>query len=566
PLSSENVLMFGLGPLNGTLAPTSARVTVGGRSPLTGILGSGTAGGFWGAQVKWAGFDGLIIIGRSQSPVTLLVQDDEISIQDATDLKGLTVSETTQALRRELSDPQLSVACIGPAGENLSKLSTIIFDVVRSAGRGGMGAVMGSKNIKAIAARGRKGVRIHDPRGFRKSCVDMINRCVETGLFKSRWEKGTYGAFTRWNEMGALLTRNGQSTQCDGVDAISGIRFNEEHRIGRKACFGCPIPCWPRYVLEDGEGRGLYAEEVTASTFKELGARCGILDLDTILTAHIRLNELGLDTISTPAVIAFAMECFEKGILTAKDTGGKHIHFGAGNIVLDLIEEIAAGVNFGGELGEGIRTCSAKWGDKSQPFALEVKGLETPATDPRGIFAWGLGYVTSTRGGCHMRAYSNFEYGGMTDEEMIRIAGTDTIKKPESTQGKGKAVAYLENLRATGDSLELCHLLTRGELGFPEAYVDMLNTATGLAFEPGQLLTIGERIINVEHLFNRRHGLSTEEDRLPERFINEPSPAGKSLGLTVPLDPMLEEYYLSRGWDRETGAIKPDKLTQLGLQ
>ncbi len=565
PLGAENVLVFAVGPLNGTAAPTSARVTVGAKSPLTGILGSGNAGGFWGAQLKWAGYDGLVIQGRAAEPVYLVIRDGGIRLHAARQLWGRDTQQTEHLIRSEQGDAQLSVACIGPAGERSVALTTVMFDRVRSAGRGGMGAVMGSKKLKAIAVHGTQGVLIHDPERFWKESLALTKRAVEKGYFKSRWEKGTYGAFTRWNDMGALQTYNGQLGQFANVDRIAGNVFNERYRIGMRACFGCPTPCWPTYVIPTSSGDSQYLEEVTASTFKETGARCGIDNMEVILQAHAIMNCYGLDTISAPAAISFAMECYQRGIISEEDTGGLELDWGRGDAVLELLEQMGRNEGFGGELGAGVRACAQRWGKDAPRYALHVKGMEVVGTDPRGIPAWGLGYATSTRGACHMRAYSNFEYGGMSDEEMVRISGTTAIGDTHGWEGKGRAVAYLENVRAYGDSLELCHLLTRAELGFPEKLVGLFEAATGRYLEPEALMRIGERIYNLEHLFNLREGSTPADDRLPQRFQEEPMPEGPAKGQVCRLEPMLEEYYTARDWDRRTGYPSVAKLRELGL-
>jgi aldehyde:ferredoxin oxidoreductase len=565
PLGPENALIFAVGPLNGTLAPTSGRVTVGAKSPLTGVLGSGNAGGFWGPQLKWAGYDGLVILGRAAEPAYVVVRSEGIDIVPARHLWGKDVQETERLIRQEQGDSELSVACSGTAGDHCVALSTVMFDRVRSAGRGGMGAVMGSKNLKAIAVHGTGAVRIHDPTRFWTECSALTKKAIDKGYRKSRQEGGTYGAFTRWNEKGALQTFNGQFGQFPGVEKISGKVFNDGYRLRMRACFGCPLACWPTYVIREGPYAGLYAEEVTATTFKETGARCGVDDMDVILKAHTLMNLYGLDTISAPAAIAFAMECYQREIIETKDTGGLELEWGRGDVVLDLIEQMGHNEGLGGELGAGVRACARNWGSEAEKYALHVKGMEVVGTDPRGMPAWGLGYATSTRGACHMRAYSNFEYGGVSDEEMIRIGGTTAIADRTGWEGKGRAVAYLENMRAYGDSLELCILLTRGEFGFPEQLVGLLESATGRHIEPEELFRIGERIYNVEHLFNLREGSTPADDTLPERFLSEPMPKGPMAGSVCPLGPMLQEYYQARDWDPITGCPSPEKRRELGI-
>lgn len=567
PLSPENPLIFSVGPLTGTAAPTSGRFSVGCKSPLTGIYGIGNAGGVWGAQLKWAGYDGLVFKSKASEPVYLLIDDDEIIFFPANHLWGKTVSQTVDAIRLEQGDHNLSVCCIGPAGENLVPLSTIMTDRVRSAGRGGLGAVMGSKNLKAIAVRGSKPVHIHNPERFMELSRSLIQKAVEKGIAKSRWENGAYGAFIRWNNMGAILTRNGQMSQFDRAENISGQVFNHNHRLGTRGCFGCSIPCWTTYQIRSGPLEGKISEEVTTTTLKELGARCGLGDMDMVLTAHTYLNEYGLDAISVPAAISFAMECYQRGLLSLKQTGGMELTWGNGETILELIHQIANKRELGVEVGLGVRECSQRWGESTQPYALHVKGMEVVGTDPRSLPSWGLGYATSTRGACHMKAYSTFEYGRLSGEEMIRIGSSvDIGDRFGDAPGKGRAVAFLENLRAVGDSLEVCHFLTSGSLGFPEVLAPLLEAATGLEFSPEEVFQAGERIYNLERLFNLREGVGRSEDTLPARFLSEPISVGPAAGRTFQLITALEDYYEYRGWDLETGYPTDGKLRELGLE
>jgi len=565
PLGPENVLVFAVGPLNGTVAPSSARFSMGGKSPLTGITGGGNAGGFWGPHLKWAGFDGLIIRGRAAQPVYLLIAGGEIRIVPATHLWGMDTRQAAQQIREDCEDPWLRVASIGLAGERCVLLANVSVDRYRAAGRGGLGAVMGSKNLKAVAVRGTGAVNVHDPQMLWTLSQDITKRVTGERYFQSRMKYGAYGGFRRQADHGAVMVRNAQAGVFDGVDCVDGQAFNRRALLRMRACFGCPTPCWSTFALLDGQYAGLYGEELTTTSLKELGARCGLADLDAILAAHVLLDRHGLDAISAPAAIAFAMECYQRGIITAADTGGLELEWGRGDVVLELIEQMAHNQGLGGQLGQGVLRCSQRWGSGAEHYAFHVKGLEVVGTDPRGYPAWGLGYATSSRGACHMRAYSVFEYGGMTDEEMLRLAGTEAIAERLGWQGKGKAVAHLEDMRCVGDSLELCHFLTRATFGFPEEQVGLIAAATGREYSPQQLQRVGERIYNLEHLFNLREGSTPDDDTLPARFLTEPLAEGLSKDHVCPLEPMLEEYYEARSWDRETGHPSAAKLGELGL-
>jgi aldehyde:ferredoxin oxidoreductase len=565
PLGPDNVLVFAVGPLNGTVTPTSARFSIGAKSPLTGITGGGNAGSFWGPNLKWAGFDGVIVRGQAAEPVYLLIRDRDIRIVPATNLCGLDTWKAAECIREECEDPWLRVACIGAAGERGVLLANVGVGRFRAAGRGGLGAVMGSKNLKAIAVRGTGPVHVYDPEALWERSQDITKRAVKKGYLKYRLTYGDYGGFRRQADHGALMTRNAQTGVFPEADAIDGDAFNKRARIGIRACFGCPIPCWVRFVIPDGPYAGFYGENLNTTILKELGPRCGMTDLDSLLAALVALDRYGLDAISVPIAIAFAMECYQRGIITTADTGGLELDWGRADVVLTLIEQMAHNEGFGGELGQGVRICAQRWGRGAEKYAFHVKGLEVVGTDPRGYHAWGLGYATSSRGACHMRAYSTFEYGQMTEEEMIHLADTTAIRDRFGCEGKGRAVAYLEDMRCVGDSLEMCHWLTRATFGLPQEQVGLLSAATGRAITPEELKRIGERIYNIEHLFNLREGATPADDTLPERFLKEPIPEGPSKGQVCPLEPMLEEYYAARDWNRQTGYPSPDKRTELGI-
>ncbi|MBC7262028.1 MAG: aldehyde:ferredoxin oxidoreductase, partial [Chloroflexi bacterium] len=404
PLGPANVLIFAVGPLTGTVAPSSARFSIGAKSPLTGLIGEGNAGGFWGPNLKWAGFDGLIIHGQAAEPVYLLIENEDVRVLPALDLWGLDTWQTTERIREQCGIPELSVACIGPAGENKVRLANIIVDKARAAGRGGLGAVMGSKNLKAVAVHGTGAAHVCDSKMLEDLSRELTKRVVQREYSRSRMKYGAYGGFRRQADHGALMVHNAQSGVFPEADDIDGDAFNQRALLGMKGCFRCPMPCWSTFVVPDGPYAGLYGEQLTTTTLKELGARCGMTNLDAILAAHVLLDQYGLDEISAAGVIAFAMECYQRGIITSLGTGG--LEWGRDEVVLELIRHMAQNQGWGAQLGQGVRMCAQTWGHGAERYAFHVKGMEVVGTDPRGYPAWGLGYATSTRGACHMRAYS----------------------------------------------------------------------------------------------------------------------------------------------------------------
>lgn len=563
-LDPENVLIFATGPLTGTNVPTSSRIEIGALAPETGIYSTGSAGGSFGTKLKRAGLDALVINGRSEHPVYIMITDAGIEIKNAACYWGKDIFETDRAIKADNHKSRLSVACIGQAGENGGFLTTILIDRVRSAGRGGLGAVMGSKNLKAIAVNGTGSVPIHDPQTFWTACQNVQKAAVDK-FFLKRWEAGTYGNLTRYNNAGALTSYNGQKTTFEFIDQICSDYYNKNFKIATRACMGCPMPCWTTYTIQSGEFKGFVSEEATATTFKELGARCGLHEMDAILRAHDDLNRFGLDTISTPATIAFAMECFQRGIITKEDTGGLDLTWGNRNAVIPLIEQIAMNNGFGAQLARGVRICAEEWGGEAAKYAMHVKGMETVGTDPRGQPSWGLGYATSSRGACHMRAYANYESGGMADASMIRISGTTEIRNRFGITGKGKAGAFLEDMNAYGDSLGICKLMARDELGLPEVLIGVLNSATGKTYSADSLYRVGERISNLERIANLQRGITPADDTLPERYLNEAVPEGPAEGRVCDLEPMLKEYYERRDWSSDDGYPSLEKLKAVGL-
>lgn len=541
PLGPENRLVFTMGPLTATKVPTSGRFSVSTKSPLTGTVFDSNSGGIWGARFKKCGFDGLIIQGRAEQPVYIKITDDQVEIKDAGDYWGLDVHSATDKLLLEAGDNDYSVACIGPAGENQVKLAAIMNDRNRALGRGGVGAVMGSKNLKAIIVKGTKKVPVAD-----NEKLDFIlyetNKWIKANPITSQGlpEFGTPVLVNLFNEMGIFPARNFQESQFADAGKISGETLAETMTVKKTGCYACPIQCTRVTRTRNNTGEGPEYESIWA-----LGPQCGISDLEIITEANYLCNRLGLDTISVGVTIGFAMELQEKGLY---NTGLK---FGEAEKLLDLIIDIARKQGTGAELAEGTRALAAKWG--GQAFAMQVKGLELPAYDPRGIQGMGLGFATSNRGGCHLRAY-------MVGPEAL---GVPKMVDRFATEGKAGLTIFYQNVNAAVDSLILCRFLG---LAVSEEYFARLHSAvTGKIYQPQDLHIIGERIWNLERLINLREGFTSDNDTLPARLLQEPVLTGPSGGRVVELAPMLNEYYRFRGWDSK-GVPTEVKLTQLGLE
>ena len=536
------------------------------KSPLTGIMGSGNTGSHFSVQLKRAGFDMIVICGKAPIPSYLLVENGDVKIVGCDGLWGKSISDVVYELRAKYGYRNVGIACIGSAGENLVPISSIIFDRFRSAGRGGIGAVMGSKNLKAIVAKGTRGIRVSCSSWLKDEVLRFIRTLENESYFERYSREGTGVIVEPMHNMGCALVKNGTSGFFEDIAKVNANQLKRELFVQQKACFSCPMPCTQQYGVTDGEYKGTYGEGSSgASVIMGFGPRCGVSDIRAIAKAHTLTNELGLDLISTNAVLAFGMECFEKDLIDTGDTKGIQLQFGNAEAMLSMINHIALNRGFGTVLGQGTKKASEIIGGGSKQFAPHVKGMDMMEVDPRGMPSWGLMFAVSSRGADHVRAYDASQIVPFSDQDLIRISGTVKVKEMFGSEGKGRSVAFFENIRALTDSMEMCRFVTRGKLGFPENLVDMLNAVTGLDFTVQNLYDIGERIINVERLFNLREGTTVEDDTLPDRYLMEVLPNGTAKGKTVPLREMLEEYYSARDWDTKTGYPSPEKLASLKL-
>ncbi len=541
PLDSRNILVFATGPLTGTTAATSGRYSVTTKSPLTGTVMDANSGGKWGVWFKKCGYDALVVTGKSQSPVYITIYDDQVGIKNATHLWGKDVHQTTDMLM-ETEGKGVSVMCIGSAGENLVLISAIMNDKDRALARGGIGAVMGSKNLKAVVVRGTKKIEIADPERM-KFVTYEANKLVRAHPITSKGlpEFGTSVLVNIINEAGIFPARNYQNSQFEAAEKISGESITDQILTKKAGCWGCIIQCARKTKTVNEEGEGPEYESNWA-----LGANCGIDDLEVITEANYLCNKLGLDTISTGGTISCAMELNEQGII---NTGLK---FGDKNKLKEIIQQIAHREGIGDELALGSKRFSARYG--AEEYSMQVKGLELPAYDPRGAQGQGLAYAISNRGGCHLR-------GGY-------VIGTEILGSPRMIDrfvsvGKAGYAVRSMDLGAAIDSMVVCRFSTYALNEY--VWARLLTAVTGESYEPEEVIGIGERIVNLERLYNLREGFSRKEDTLPKRLLEEPVKTGPARGRTVKLQEMLDEYYQFRGWD-ENGVPGEKKLNQLGLE
>ena len=552
PLSPENKVFILTGPLTGTAAPESGRWCSVTKAPLTGTIHDSQSGGKWGPELKFAGYDGIIIEGASEKPVYLWIHDGKAELRDAKHLWGKDTHATTDMICEELGDENIKVLCIGPAGENLVKFACMINDKGRAAGRGGHGAVLGSKKLKAIAVRGTMRPPIVDEEKFREAVranVDKLKKHPVTGEGLPKY--GTAILVNIINKHGVLPTRNFQTGVHPTAEKYSGETIAEKTLIRKVPCWGCIIGCgrYTRIPKESpfaGEGDGPEYETLWA-----FGAQTGTDNLEAISKANFLCNELGLDTISMGHVIGTLMELYERGRIPDEKLRGVVPTWGNAGAIVELTWRTAYRSGIGDDLAEGAKRLAEKYG--APEVAMVVRGQELPAYDPRGAQGHGLGYATSNRGGCHLRAY-------MIAPEVL---GAPQLVDRFETKGKPQLVKEFQDGFAVVDSLILCKFNTFAT--WLEDWIPMLAGATGWDITIEELKTVGERIYNAERVFNiLAFGDGREYDTLPKRLLEEPMPEGPAKGKVVKLEEMLDEYYKIRGW--KDGRPTREKLEQLGLK
>ena len=557
PLSPENKLIFATGPLTGTPAPCGARYMVVTKGAQTGAITTSNSGGHWGPELKFAGYDLVILEGKASKPSYLYIYDDHVEIRDAANVWGKGVFETEDGLREELGIPGLRISCIGPAGENLVKFACIMNDKHRAAGRSGVGAVMGSKNLKAIAVRGTGGVKVAQPHEFLKAVWNMRAGMKDSPGRQAFGLYGTAATIDMTQAFGGLPTRNFQQGQFEEYENLNGETIRNTRLVANKACFACTIACGRVCTLGEGSDKfmvnmhprnwGTAGEGPEYEAAWALGADTGVGNLDAVLMANWLCNDLGMDPISMGATLAAAMELYQRGVVT-DDMVEMPLEFGSGEALVRMVEATAYREGFGDEIAEGAKLMGEKFSNPD--VFMGVKGQEFPAYDPRGFQGMGVAYATCNRGACHLRAWTpGIESTGAAD--------------PHTTEGKSEWVAHEQNRTTAHDNTGLCLFVAAGD-GPLETFVPITAAATGVPYTLDDFVKIGERTWNIERLWNLKAGLTKADDTLPKRLLKDPHDAGPSAGVTVDLDTMLPIYYETRGWDAN-GEPTKDKLADLGL-
>jgi aldehyde:ferredoxin oxidoreductase len=565
PLSVDNKIIWATGPLTGTMASTGGRYTVVTKGPLTGAIACSNSGGYWGAELKFAGWDMVIFEGKSPKPVYLMIENERAQLLDASDIWGKTVWETEPAIKTKHQDPLIRVSSIGRSGENGVLYSAIVNDLHRAAGRSGVGAVMGSKNLKAIAVRGTQGVStVKNPKAFMaatKEAKKVLADNAVTGQGLPTY--GTQVLMNVINEVGALPTRNHRDVQFEGAKDISAEAMatpratdGKAHLVTNQACFGCTIACGRISKIDEthftvqnrpqywGANGGLEYEAAWA-----LGAANGVNDLESLQFANLICNEDGIDPITFGATVGAVMELYEMGVLT-KEQIGIEAPFGSAKALCHLAEITARSEGFGKDMGLGSKRLTEKYGHPE--LSMSVKGQEFPAYDGRVIQGIGLGYATSNRGACHLRGYTI----------ASEVLGIPVKTEPTDTEGKPELLKAFQDATAAFDAAGIC-IFTSFAWTLNDV-APQVQAACGDEFTVENLTLIGERIWNMEKDFNLRAGFTRKDDALPKRLMTEAAKTGPAKGMVSGLDKMLPIYYQVRGWDEE-GRIKPETRKRLGL-
>jgi aldehyde:ferredoxin oxidoreductase len=544
PLGPENILIFGVGPLTGSFLTASAYYTVTAKSPLTGILGDSAAGGQFGAEMKLTGFDQIIITGKADKLVYLLVSDSGIKFVDCPEYAGKKIGETTEAIRKDQGDVDIQVAAIGPAGENGVSFAAIVSSGNRVNGRTGMGAVMGSKNLKALAVRGSKPVRLADTLAFLEENRKIDGEILAHPEYQKRHNLGTTMLMKDLNSIGILPTNHFKEGVCDYIDEISGQELARSFKVKNKSCFNCNVHCSRYYMTHDREAEGPEFETLCGFT-----SRVGNRNLPFALEMNATLNQVGMDSISASEVIGWIMECQERGLILPDDVDGLSITWGDEEKIRRVIDLMTYRRGIGDEMAKGAKKMSARFSEEAQKLVMHVKGLDVICGDPRGIKAYGLTYAIASRGGDHLRAEPYFELTDRKEEAKKRF-GTEKAANRLAEEGKAALVAYSEKIALATDCLTMCKNigLCMDILNMERISV-LLKAGTGLDYSPDYLAKILGDAIDLDHTFNKKLGITKQDDTLPERFLKEPLSQGPTKGETVDIQKMVDEYYRIHGWD-----------------
>ncbi len=566
PLGPENILVFACGLLTGTAAPASSRLHINALSPLTGLLGSSNVGGDFGVQLRICGIQQIILRGRASTPVYLWIDADTVEIRNAKSLWGLDTWETQDHLKQNLGSENLKIMTIGPGGENGTLFGCILTERDHVAGRTGMGSVMGSKNLKAIVIRDRKAKKLFESsENGHEAIKRYVWQITNSPHFKAVKKFGGAGYVNWANDLGILATRNYRDYHFEDAERIDG-KLLEKNITRRRGCPRCPIQCKAELKFQKGRLKDCEVVRPEFEPMLSLGSKCGLNDLETLVYLDNLCTRLGIDNISAGSAIAFAMDLYDRGLIDSDDTGGLDLCWGNGEAMETLIRQMVSGEGFGAVLSKGVRRAARTIGRGAEHFAAHVKGLELSGYHPDNIMGTALGYTVSSRGADFNDIYATMEYKWLPEQEIEEF-GSPRAADLKSIHGKAELVRRSMIIGVVLDSLGLCKLPA---LCLICAYdlVAEAELATALleeAVEPSQLISAGERIVNLERLFNLKHGATYADDRLPDMFFEKDYNAGREPSKPYEwMEPMKREFYSVMGWDDE-GRPTADKLAELGI-
>jgi aldehyde:ferredoxin oxidoreductase len=562
PLDPASPLMVFNGVLTGTFAPTGCRSSWCGRSPLTGIWNEANLGNYWGAELRFAGYDGLVVTGQAEKPVYLWINglENEIELRDASHLWGKEYFETADTLLTE-TDRRAQVAGIGPAGENLVKIAGVMSgpsDHVRAAARGGMGALLGSKNLKAIVVRGKQRPQYPDMKAFRDEVKAQNAFIKENSVGMSNF--GTSGGVIGTEKFGDMPMRNWTLGSWAEVNQVSGQTIYDKYLVKHSFCFACPIGCGKEVEVTEGKYQVPRGEGVEYETVAGFAGMTRNDNAASVILANSLCNRFGLDTISTSSAIAFAMEAYERELIGPEDTGGVELRFSDPDAILAMIDKIAYRRDIGDVLAEGVREAARRIGSGAEDFAIHVKGLEIAYHDPRAFLSMAVNYATASRGGCHLESLSYWNGYGVHHPDL---GYSETLSPHESNAEQARLAYDYQNFLSVYNPLGLCKFIAKGLVG-PERIAQIVNSGLGWNWTAEDVLTTGERLFQLKRLINLRLGVTAADDTLPKRLLTEPRPSGDAAGVLPDLEVMLPFYYQLRDWD-QNGVPRQGRLEQLGL-
>jgi len=573
PLSPENVLLIGAGLLSGGPVPAGSRTDIAAKSPLTGIIGDSNMGGFFSAELRFAGFDHLVIKGKSEKPVYIWINDGQIEIRDASRLWGRDTLETMDLVRQELGDEEIKVLCIGPAGENLVKFANVRTGLKNAGGRTGMGCVMGTKKLKAVAVRGTGELEVKYPREALQYYKQLQNQIMGSKTARLFSIEGSLMQYNPTNTTGILRVKNFGLNRMDDL-SLTPDTFLKKYSLGSTACFGCGMHCRHKWEIKGGRYKGLRGEGPEYYTLMALGNVVYNRSWDTLLAAQSTVDKYGLDLAEAGNIIGWAMDLYNRGIISKSDTDGLDLDWeNSSGVLIPLLEKIAKREGFGDVLADGIRSAVERIGRGSDQYAMEVKGLGMVGTDDRAVPSLALGVATSTRGADHLRSRPATDLFGLPEKFTEKLYGFPVSSDYNAYQTKAQLIHYMELLYEVVDSLGICKYQTIFiSPTFPqyEEYSKLIHYLTGLELSVVDLRNIGERCYTLERLFDHREkGIARKDDYLPNRYYSEPTPSGvsKTRGKFLDraeFDKMLDEYYCLHGWDFD-GIPKTETLAELGL-